>query len=46
VGNGNTKNITTFTEKMLTINIWLKPTSVFDSEELNVDAKKNPIIPW
>lgn len=45
VGNGNTKNITTFTEKMLTVNIFLKPTTVFDSEEL-IDAKKNPIIPW
>lgn len=26
VGNGFTKNVTTTTEKMLTVNIWLRPT--------------------
>ncbi|CAD8167287.1 unnamed protein product [Paramecium octaurelia] len=46
VGNGVTKNVTTPTEKMLTINVWLRPTQVFESEDQYIDAKKNPIIIW
>ena len=28
------------------MNAWLKPTTIFDSEDQFIDAKKNPIIIW
>ncbi|CAD8133208.1 unnamed protein product [Paramecium pentaurelia] len=46
VGNGFTKNVTTATEKLLTINVWLRPTQVFESDDQYIDANKNPIILW
>ncbi|CAD8082007.1 unnamed protein product [Paramecium sonneborni] len=46
VGNGNTKTVSYCFEKMLMMNVWLRPTQIFESDDQYIDAKKNPIINW
>ncbi|CAD8062089.1 unnamed protein product [Paramecium primaurelia] len=46
IGNGKTKTVTSCSEKMLMMNVWLRPTQIFESDDQYIDANKNPIINW
>jgi len=33
IGNGKTKTVTSCSEKMLMMNVWLRPTQIFESDD-------------
>ncbi|CAD8150525.1 unnamed protein product [Paramecium octaurelia] len=46
IGNGKTKTITNCSEKMFMMNVWLRPTQIFDSNDQHNEAQKNSTIDW
>lgn len=45
VGKGLVKSVAV-TGGPLTMNVWMKPTSIFEQDDQYIDAKKNPIMNW
>jgi len=45
IGKGAIKTVP-ITGGLLTMNVWMKPTSIFENDDQYIDAKKNPILNW